>query len=183
MQRFFHRLLQDDFAGDRSFMYGRSTSNQQNEAWWSLLRKACTDWWIRFFKDLRDQGLYNHDNVIHRECLKFCFIDILKTKLHAVARDCNIYRIWPSRNGESPPGHPDVLYFNPRKNKQLSCFCWHGRDRYFNGTCCRRPLKRGCSVEFNELATMIMQDEALSMPNWTNWIEAKELYSALLGLI
>ena len=50
-----------------------------------------------------------------------------------------------------------------------------------NETCCRRPLERGCSVEFNELATMIMQDEALSMP--TNWIEAKELYSALLGLI
>ena len=28
---------------------------------------------------------------------------------------------------------------------------------------------------------MIMQDEALSMPR--NWIEAKELYSALLSLI
>ena len=68
MQRFFRRLSQDDFAGDKSFMYGRSTSNQQIEAWWSLLRKACTDWWIRYFKDLRDQGLYNDDNVIHREC-------------------------------------------------------------------------------------------------------------------
>ena len=44
MQRFFRRLSQDDFAGDRSFMYGRSTSNQRIEAWWSLLRKACTDW-------------------------------------------------------------------------------------------------------------------------------------------
>ena len=78
-----------------------------------LLRKACTDWWIRFFKYLRHKGLYNDDNVIHRECLKFCFMDILQTELHGVARDWNIHRIWPSRNGESPPGRPDVLYFNP----------------------------------------------------------------------
>ena len=113
MQRFFCRLSQDDLVGNRSFMYGRSTSYKRTEAWWSLLRKACTDWWIRFFKDMRDQGLYNDDNVIHRECLKFCFMDILQTELHGVARDWNIHRIRPSRNGESPPGRPDVLYFNP----------------------------------------------------------------------
>ena len=47
--------------------------------------------------------------------------------------------------------------------------------------CCRRPLKRGCSAEFNELTMMMIEDEALSMP--TNWIETKELYLALPGLI
>ena len=182
IQRFFRRLSQDDFAGDRSFMYGRSTSNQRIEAWWSLLRKACTDWWIRFFTDLRDQGLYNDDNVIHRECLKFCFMDILQTELHGVARDWNIHSIPPSKNGESPPRRPDVPYFNP--SERISNYLVSvGTDEIniANETCCRRPLERGCSVEFNELATMIMQDEAPSMP--TNWIEAKELYSSLLGLI
>ena len=182
MQRFFRRLSQDDFAGDKSFMYGRSTSNQRIEAWWSLLRKACTDWWIRYFKDLRDQGLYNDDNVIHRECLKFCFMDILQTELHSVARDWNIHRIRPSRNAESPPGRPDVLYFNPQEriNNYLVPVSTDEID-IANETCCRRPSERGCTAEFNELATMIIEDEALSMP--TNWVEAKELYLALLGLI
>ena len=62
MQRFFRRSSEDDFA--RCFMYGRSTSNQRIEAWWGLLRKGCTDWWIRFFKDLRDVGLFDDDDVI-----------------------------------------------------------------------------------------------------------------------
>jgi hypothetical protein len=47
--------------------------------------------------------------------------------------------------------------------------------------CCRRPLERGCSSDFNELATMVMEDEALSM--LSNATEAKYLYIALLGLI
>ena len=86
------------------------------------------------------------------------------------------------KNGESPPGCPDVLYFNP-SGRISNYLVSVGTDKIdiANETCCRRPLERGCSVQFNELATMIMQDEALSMP--TNWIEAKELYSALLGLI
>jgi hypothetical protein len=42
LQRFFRRSSEDDFARDKSFMYGRSTSNQRIEAWWGLLRKGCT---------------------------------------------------------------------------------------------------------------------------------------------
>jgi hypothetical protein len=42
-------------------------------------------------------------------------------------------------------------------------------------------LERGCSSDFNELATMVMEDEALSM--LSNATEAKYLYIALLGLI
>lgn len=109
-------------------------------------------------------------------------MDILQTELHSIARNWNIHRIRPSRNAESPPDRPDVLYFNPpgRVDNHLVPV---GMDEIniANETCCRRALERGCSAEFNDLAAMIIEDEALSMP--TNWIEAKELYSALLGLI
>ena len=104
MQRFFRRLSTDDFSGNKSFMYGRSTSNQQIESWWGLLRKGCTDWWIRFFKDLRDAGLYDDDDLIQRECIRFCFMDVIQNELHRVARNWNIHRIRPSNNSESPPG-------------------------------------------------------------------------------
>ena len=41
----------DDFAGDKSFMFGKSTSNQRMEAWWGRLIQGCADWWMEFFKD------------------------------------------------------------------------------------------------------------------------------------
>ena len=59
VQRFLRRHGSDLFAGTKSFMYGRSVSNQRIESWWSLLRKSCTDWWISHFKDLRDFGSYS----------------------------------------------------------------------------------------------------------------------------
>lgn len=54
IQCFFRRNGTDSFAGDKSFMYGRSVSNQRIEAWWSFLRKTDSDWWIKLFKDIRD---------------------------------------------------------------------------------------------------------------------------------
>jgi hypothetical protein len=83
-------------------MYGKSVSNQWIEAWWGILRKECADWWIRYFKDLRDSGLYSDNDAIQRECLKFCFMDILHKELHRVARLWNLHRIPPSFNMESP---------------------------------------------------------------------------------
>ena len=56
MQRFFRRDGNDAFSGEKSFLYGRSVSNQRIEAWWSYLRKTDTNWWMNYFKDLRDQG-------------------------------------------------------------------------------------------------------------------------------
>ena len=77
MQRFFHRNDDDSFASVKSFMYGKSTSNQRIESWWALLRNSCTDWSIKYFSDLRDEGLYNANDKIQVECLKFCFMDMI----------------------------------------------------------------------------------------------------------
>lgn len=183
MQRFFRRSSSDDFGGEKSFMYGRSTANQRIEAWWGLLRKSCTDWWIRYFKDLRDIGLYHDDDMIHRECLKFCYMDIIQTELHRTARDWNLHRIRPSTNAESPAGRPDVLYFIPGTVHTHDYLIPVDQEELNIGTemYCTQPLQRGCLAEFNELAEMIMQDEALRMP--TNADEAKDLYVALVGLI
>ena len=54
IQRFFRRDADDAFAGDNSFLYGHSVSNQRIESWWSFLRKTDSDWWMQFFKDKRD---------------------------------------------------------------------------------------------------------------------------------
>ncbi|KAJ7372070.1 hypothetical protein OS493_020494 [Desmophyllum pertusum] len=50
MQRFFRRDAPDAFGGDKSFLYGKSVSNQRIEGWWSFLRKK------RNCKELRSIG-------------------------------------------------------------------------------------------------------------------------------
>ena len=94
-------------------MYGKSTSNQRIEAWWSILRKQCADWWICLFKDLRDRGLYNSPDPVHNPLIKFCFANILQDELHRVVAEWNLHPIRRNRNNENRHGKPDVMYFTP----------------------------------------------------------------------
>lgn len=98
IQRFFRKDSGDDFSGEKSFIYGRSTANQRTEAWWGRLRQGCADWWIEYFKNLRDSGLYNDENVMQRECLRFCFMDLIQDELNRAALEWNLHRIRPSTN-------------------------------------------------------------------------------------
>ena len=181
IQRFFRRSSNDDFSGEKSFMYGKSTSNQRIEAWWGSLRQGCADWWIEFFKNLRDSGLYN-DDVIHRECLKFCFMDLIQSELHRVVLEWNVHRIRPSTNLESPSGKPDILYFLP----ELTGAQYYGipidmdEIEIAEFMCAERQQAKGCCPAFKGLAEMIMEDEGLDVP--TNVDETRQLYLVLLDL-
>lgn len=48
----------DEFSGEKAHRYGTSTGNQRIECWWSHLKKSRTTWWINFFKDLVDRGVF-----------------------------------------------------------------------------------------------------------------------------
>ena len=62
-----------------SFQYVRSTSNQRIESWWSFLRRyGGANWWINYFKDLRDNGGFNDEDLIQRACLQFSFMSIIQ---------------------------------------------------------------------------------------------------------
>ena len=100
-----------------------------------------------------------------------------------VPRYWNIHRIRPSNNAESPPGRPDVLYFNPQTlGSQDYLTPVHIDEREIaKELCCTQPSLRGCFDEFNALAEMIMEDEGLQMP--TNASEAKNLYIVLLRFV
>ena len=69
MQRFFRMEGTDSVAGEKTFLYGCSVSNQRIEAWWSFLRKNGTDWRINFFENLMEVGLYWDDDPLHVEFL------------------------------------------------------------------------------------------------------------------
>lgn len=113
LQPFFRHECNDSMAGLKSFIYGKSTSNQRIEAWWSILRNQCTDWWICLFKDLKDRGLYNSLDAVHNQCIKFCFMHVLQEELRRVATEWNLHPIRSNKNNENPHGKPDVMYFTP----------------------------------------------------------------------
>ena len=174
LQRFFNN-------DEQSFVYGKSCYNQRIEAFWGMLRRGCVDWWINFFKDLRDNGLFCDADDIQVECLKFCFISMLREELYEFAMEWNLHRIRKSVNPESPGGQPDVLYF-------LSSMTDDVRDlitpvseediEIAQQRCCIQVPEHGCSEEFVELASNIMLENHLEMPS--NPEDGVILYSTIL---
>ena len=184
IQRFFQWSMNDDFPGDKSFMYGKSTANQRIEAWWGRLRQGCAEWWITFFKDVRDSGLYYDDDIIHRECLKFCFMDVIQSELHRAALEWNVRRILPSSNVESPSGKPDVLYFVPAaaaESQDSMTPVDIDKVEIAEVTCAKQPQAKGCSPFFKELCKLIMEDKGLEPATAAE--EVLQLYLDLLDHI
>lgn len=64
-QKLFRANGRDSFSGDKSFMNGKSTANQRIEAWWAYLWHSDMDWWIKFFKNLRDSGDFRDYSQVH----------------------------------------------------------------------------------------------------------------------
>lgn len=170
VQRFLRRHCQDNLAGKKSFLYGKSVANQRIEAWWAFLRKSNTDWWICFFKDLTALGHFDNSNVIHIECLRFCFMSLIREELHGESQHWNLQKIRPS-NGETPAGRPDVLFFLPEESMQSDL-------DVAENLCGTRHHPLGCSSLFVRLAELIMEDIDLQLPRNTD--KAVSLYLDLL---
>ena len=164
-------------------MYGKSVSNRHIEEWWGQLRCGCMDWWINYFKDLRDNGLYCDSDIFHTECLRFCFMPILKEELNKVAILWNLHRIRPSTNPESPPGRPDMLYFMPEINNTRDCKTALDMDDVdvVGETLGLQGEHLNCSPDFISLANIIMRENGLLMPSDADG--ARSLYIELLGHI
>lgn len=181
IQRYFRSLGEDSFSGDKSFMYGKSTTNQRIEAWWSQLRRGCSDWWIRYFKDMQYRGLFSDDNIIHVECLKFCYMSLIQEECYRIAKHWNTHVIRPSTNEDSPSGRPDTLYFIPKVTGTVNYIVNVDNvdNELANEMCCvQRSI---CEPEFEELACIIMQEQGLPLP--TTHEEAENLYLNLVQSI
>ena len=85
IQRWLHWSIFGNDDAYNSFQYVRSTSNQRIESWWSFLwRYGGANWWINYFKDLRDSGVFNDEDLIQQACLQFCFMSIIKKDLDSI---------------------------------------------------------------------------------------------------
>lgn len=178
-----HTFLRSEHAdtdgGIGSFAIGRSTANQRIEAYWSHLVKDGPGWWINFFKDLVDLGLYNTSDPVHVECIRFCFMEILRGELYEVTELWNQHIISPSKFGNSsgPRGKPDCMYFLPHLYNTVD-YSVHvdstDIDEFINDSMSVEDV----SNEFLEFATIIMNHLSLQKPS--NAKEGLDLYILLL---
>ncbi|XP_067022026.1 uncharacterized protein [Acropora muricata] len=180
IQRFLRRDCEDAFSGLKSFLYGKSVSNQRIEAWWSTLRRSNSDWWMNFFKDMRDMGLYNDGDPLQVECLRYCFMNVLRNELHQVAKLWNLHRIRPSVNSDSPPGRPDLLYFLPQATDTINYATAVDEDDLDVSEYLADVTNASNSADpaFAELVQIIMDEQNLRMPESAE--EARRLYIDLM---
>ena len=85
----------------KSHRYGPSTGNQRIEAWWTHLRRSRLTWWINFFKDLVDRGIFLTGDVLHGECIWFCFAELIQhdldfVKFHWIYTLHSAFKAWNS---------------------------------------------------------------------------------------
>lgn len=77
LQTFLRRNHQDSLADQRSFVYGKSIANQRIEAWWSILRKECVQFWINTFSDLKENDQFSGD-FLDKNLIQFCFMTLIQ---------------------------------------------------------------------------------------------------------
>ena len=123
VQSFLRAECNNDLAGEKAHRYGPSTGNQWIEAWWSSFRRSRLTWWINFFKDLVDRGVFLPSNALHEECLWSYFTELIQQDLDSVKIHGNTHYTCQSRH-DTVPGKPDeLLYIFSQKTlmPQISC--------------------------------------------------------------
>ena len=110
----------DEFSGRASFMIGASIANQRIECFWSQFRKERPLWWQQLFKEMSDCGFLDITVPAIAECVRYCFMDILRKELTDVALRWNQHLLAPSQNSQLPRGRPDSLYFVPQLYNSMS---------------------------------------------------------------
>ena len=70
-------IIEKSLVGDNSFRYGRSTTNQRIECWWSFLWKHCVQYWMDILEDIKDEGLFTGD-FLDKALIQYCFTSIVQ---------------------------------------------------------------------------------------------------------
>ncbi|XP_034018176.1 uncharacterized protein LOC117503115 [Thalassophryne amazonica] len=111
MQVFLRRNHDDSFAGDNSFVYGRSTGNQRIESLWGVLRKQSVQFWMNIFKTLQDDGQFSGD-FLDKNLVQFCFLGLVQ-ELDEVVQTWNTHKIRLRPGQDVHSGHPVLMYTVP----------------------------------------------------------------------
>ncbi|PFX11893.1 hypothetical protein AWC38_SpisGene24237 [Stylophora pistillata] len=133
-----------------------------------------------FFKDLRDLGLFIDSDPVHVDCIRFCFMPILRNELYQVAELWNQHRISSSKfaNGSGPRRRPDWMFFLPHlystDDYKTDVDEDDVQEFYDHSTMCPPDY----SDDFKEFALTVMNEYHLPEPHDVS--SALDLYIELL---
>jgi hypothetical protein len=156
LQIYFRLHHHDDHSAGKGFIQGKSTSNQRIESMWSMLRRQCMDFWISFFKDLRDTGIYCDGDMFQRQCLMYCFTPVIRSELIKFTNEWNSHDISKGKT-DGPRGKPDIMYTLPElyNTKNYS----HNVNKEEVDVCTeiysKPPNLEGCFPEFCRLFKLV----------------------------
>ena len=158
IQKLLRRNGTDSLAGEKSVIQGKSSANQRIEAYWSKLRCGGGGWWINFFKDLRDSGIYKDHDAFHRECLKFFFMPVLRKELYSVAQLWNIKAIQVKKNADVAGGKPHLMFFVPEAYSTKNYLENIDKDEVELCKAMYAEKSRDASLEVEEVVNYIVPD-------------------------
>ena len=118
------------------------------------------------------------------ECLRYCYIPLIRQEFQRAAIQWNLHRIRPSTNPNSPPGRPDTSYFLPSLlGDEISDQKQSVDDDKTDVAeeLCRSDAPHDCSFSFLQIASIIMNELGLYQPNTPE--TANELYIDLLDAL
>ncbi|KAK0134343.1 hypothetical protein N1851_005019 [Merluccius polli] len=177
MHNFLRREHGDAFAGEKSFLYGRSTANQRIESWWGILRKQSVQFWMNLFKSVQDAGHFSGDS-LDKSLMQFCFLELVQKELDEVVRTWNSHRIRPVPSRGDSGGRPVLLYTAPQifgGEDRLKLF-----DQEEIDLCkeeCRPKGQLPCDEDVFDLSVLLMQEHGWDIPK--DAFDAAELYTLL----
>lgn len=153
--------------------------NQRIEAFWSILQRDRIGWWRCLFQDLVDLELFTNDDPVQLDCLRYCFMRLLRNELNTITEDWNTHIISSSRN-QGPRGRPDTMYFLPHLYEKEDFKTEVSTDEINDFYPAVTTTLLDVSPEFQEFARCVISDHGTlnSCPN--NASEAIELYIYLL---
>ncbi|VDI11446.1 Hypothetical predicted protein [Mytilus galloprovincialis] len=178
MQSFLRRNDNDTYARNNSaFLYGTSQHNQRIESWWGIYRKENSQFWMTFFKDIKEDGLFSGDH-LHKNLIRFCFLRLIQKELLEVVSIWNAHKIRKNNKQHGVYGRPYVLYSVPEVYGTSDYVTSPDIDEVEicleQSTYCSLP----CDEDIYDLANLYMEELGHSLP--TDAFEAATLYRCLL---
>ena len=96
-----------------SFSIITSPQNQRIEAYWSILQRDRIGWWRMFLNELSDLQLFSNDDQALVDCIRYCFMHLIRQDLNSILADWNSHIISGSSRSVGPTGRPDTMFYLP----------------------------------------------------------------------
>lgn len=172
----------DEDVGYDCFSIGRSSSNQRIEAYWSHLIKDSPWWWRNFFTYLRDINLFIDSDPVYLECIRFCFMDLLRKELDTVTELWNQHIVSSSQYGNSSGrrGHPDCMFYLPHLYDTQS-YMQEASATLVAEFYDAKMKRNDYTEEFEQFVNTVMQGEMFCRPKDVK--EGLELYLRVVTAI